>query len=92
MSLRSNCAKILLGVGCRPIYRSLNATMAQPKNFPFGVNITIKLKKYMITAPENTVELHLSGNFLSGSPVIRNGLALPLNISFTGTVVHHLMV
>jgi len=34
----------------------------------------------MTTTPENTVDLHLSGIWLSGSPVIRIALALPLNI------------
>jgi len=36
------CENFALGVGCRTIYRSVNPTMAQPKNFQFGDNITIE--------------------------------------------------
>jgi len=33
------------------------------------------------TTASNTAELRLSGRRLSGSPIIRNGLVLPVNIS-----------
>jgi len=35
------------------LYRSLNETVAQSKNFPFGVNITTELKKNMTPKSDN---------------------------------------
>ena len=43
----------------------------------FTANITFRIS-FML---QNTVELHLSGRWLSGSPIIRIGLALRVNLS-----------
>jgi hypothetical protein len=42
---RKHCCKSTKGLSWeRGLYRSLNATVAQSKNFPFGVNTKIELK------------------------------------------------
>jgi hypothetical protein len=44
---------------------------------------TVKLEYHVAsrTIPADTVELHLSGRWLSGSPIVRIGLARRVNLS-----------
>jgi hypothetical protein len=65
-----------------PLYEGAHNSTACPsgKNIVKTKMSTEHLWNYTDGEKRRAVELHLSGNWLSGTPIIRISLALPVNI------------